>query len=188
MLAWYCVLWESRHEDVTSGWWALTDAPTSLVIQVRSPPPISKPPITIVSKITADRHLFCGQLISSCRYRIIFTNPGTNPITIWAVNLDHGLSFAGEETRTMVWVSFSLQIYCTFAFWQFKFSVVWVLVWVSSFYGVGGGSRTVNILPVDFLSLTETDLWEYWQRISYYIQVQDTDTQFQAISFTDTSE
>ena len=54
---------------------------------------------------------------------------------------DHGLSFAGEETRTMVWVSFSLQIYTTFEFWRFKLSVVWVLVWVSSFYGDGGGSR-----------------------------------------------
>ena len=31
-----------------------------------------------------------------------FTNPGTTPITILAVDSDHGLSFAGEETRTMV--------------------------------------------------------------------------------------
>ena len=30
------------------------------------------------------------------------TNPGTTPITVSAVNSDHGLSFAGEETRTMV--------------------------------------------------------------------------------------
>ena len=30
------------------------------------------------------------------------TNPGTTPITILAVNSDHGLSFAGEGTRTMV--------------------------------------------------------------------------------------
>ena len=44
----------------------------------------------------------------------------------------------------MVWVSFSLQIYSTFEFRRFKFSVVWVLVWVSSFYEDGGGSRTVN--------------------------------------------
>ena len=29
-------------------------------------------------------------------------NPGTTPITILAVNSDHGLSFAGEETWTMV--------------------------------------------------------------------------------------
>ena len=29
-------------------------------------------------------------------------NAGTTPITIWAVNSDHGLSFAGEETWTMV--------------------------------------------------------------------------------------
>ena len=145
-------------------------------------------------------------------------NPGTTPITILAVNSDHGL------TRTMVWVSFSLQIdigakkstqtllvqsfsttlrvmdvraenrgrphqkvrfpaapvagrnfltpghsgvsvrnvrvksgpkslclccfffpdYSTFEFSRFKFSVVWVLVWVSSFYGDGGGSRTVK--------------------------------------------
>ena len=57
------------------------------------------------------------------------TNPGTTPITILAVNSDHGLSFAGEETRTIVWVSFSLQIYNTFEFWRFKFSVVWVLAW-----------------------------------------------------------
>ena len=61
----------------------------------------------------------------------LFTNPGTTPITILAINSDHGLSFAGEETRTMVWVSFSLQIYSTYAFWRFKFSVGWVLVWVS---------------------------------------------------------
>ena len=66
------------------------------------------------------------------------------PSPFWAVNSDHGLSFAGEETRTMVWVSFSLQIYSTFEFWRFKFSVVWVLVWVSSFYGEGGGSHTVK--------------------------------------------
>ena len=26
-------------------------------------------------------------------------NPGTNPITILAINSDHGLSFAGEEAR-----------------------------------------------------------------------------------------
>ena len=39
------------------------------------------------------------------------TNPGTTPITILSVNLDHGLSFAREETRTMVWASFSLQIF-----------------------------------------------------------------------------
>ena len=32
----------------------------------------------------------------------LVTNPGTTPITILAVNSDHGLSFAGEETRTMV--------------------------------------------------------------------------------------
>ena len=30
------------------------------------------------------------------------TNPGTTPITILAVNSDHGLSFAGVETRTML--------------------------------------------------------------------------------------
>ena len=76
-----------------------------------------------------------------------FTNPGTTPITILAVNSDHGLSFVGEETRTMVWVSFSLLIYITFEFWRFEFSVVWVLVWVSSFYGDGGGSRTINLWP-----------------------------------------
>ena len=52
------------------------------------------------------------------------TNPGTAPVTILAVHSDHGLSFAGEEARTMVRVSFSLQIYNTFEFWRFKFSVV----------------------------------------------------------------
>ena len=31
-----------------------------------------------------------------------FSPTGTTPITILAVNPDHGLSFAGEETRTMV--------------------------------------------------------------------------------------
>ena len=30
------------------------------------------------------------------------TNPGTTPITVLEVNSDRGLSFAGEETRTMV--------------------------------------------------------------------------------------
>ena len=30
------------------------------------------------------------------------SNPGTTPITILAINSDHGLSFAGEEARTMV--------------------------------------------------------------------------------------
>ena len=33
---------------------------------------------------------------------VFLTNPGTTPITILAVNSDHGLSFAGEETRTML--------------------------------------------------------------------------------------
>ena len=32
----------------------------------------------------------------------LLTNPGTTPITILADNSDHGLSFTGEETRTMV--------------------------------------------------------------------------------------
>ena len=39
------------------------------------------------------------------RHRIAcvsFTNPGTTAITSLAVNSEHGLSFAGEETRTMV--------------------------------------------------------------------------------------
>ena len=31
-----------------------------------------------------------------------FTNPGTTPIAILAVNSGHGLSFAGEATRTML--------------------------------------------------------------------------------------
>ena len=59
-----------------------------------------------------------------CLQILFVTNPGTTPITILAVNPDHGLSFAGKETRTMVWVSFSLQIYSTFEIWRFKFSVV----------------------------------------------------------------
>ena len=51
----------------------------------------------------------------------------------------------------MVWVSFSLQIFTVLLnFWRFKFSVVWVLVWVSPFYGDGGGSRTVNRFVLDF--------------------------------------
>ena len=47
--------------------------------------------------------------------------------------------FAGEETRTMVWVSFSLQIYSTFEFWRLKFSVVWVLglIGFPHFMGMG---------------------------------------------------
>ena len=52
------------------------------------------------------------------------TKPRTTPIAILAINLDHGLSFAGEETQTMVWVSFSLKMYSTFEFWRFKFSMV----------------------------------------------------------------
>ena len=34
--------------------------------------------------------------------RSMATNPGTTPITILAINSDHGLSFAGEETQTML--------------------------------------------------------------------------------------
>ena len=34
--------------------------------------------------------------------KLMITNPGTTPITILAVNSDHGLSFAGKETQTMV--------------------------------------------------------------------------------------
>ena len=45
-------------------------------------------------------------------------------------------------TRTMVWVSFSPQIYSAFEFWRFKFSVVWVLLRVSSFYS--GSSQRVR--------------------------------------------
>ena len=79
------------------------------------------------------------------------TNPGTTPITILAVNSDHGLSFAGEETQTIfVWVfpfSADLQYFWILAV---QISVVWVLVWISSFYGDGGGSRTVK-----FWSLTQ---------------------------------
>ena len=76
-----------------------------------------------------------------------------------------------QLTRTMVWVSlggnsdhglsflFSTD-YSTFEFWRFKFSVVWVLVWVSSFYGDGGGSRTVNSekwLKSDFRGLPQSN-------------------------------
>ena len=44
----------------------------------------------------------------------------------------------GGNSDHIVWVSFSLQIYNTFEFWRFKLSMVWVLVWVSSFYGDEG--------------------------------------------------
>ena len=97
--------------------------------------PMLKGPTTLASLKRAFRHT-------------LVTNPGTTPITILPVNSDHGLSFAREETRTMVWVSFSLQMYSAFEFWRFKFFVVWVLVWVSSFYGDGGGSRTVKLVRV----------------------------------------
>ena len=65
LLSRYCVLPESRHEEVTSGWRALTDALTSLVIQVRSSP-ISKPPITRVSKITAEWGINFQLQIQNC--------------------------------------------------------------------------------------------------------------------------
>ena len=149
------------------------------------------------------------------------TNPGTTPSTILAVNSDHGLSCAGEETRTMLsefpflysaaafwgfsrggfpenaciegaisernfcgicrrkspqntekhktklcaevperplpkdpfFSAADLQIYSTFEFWRFKFSLVWVLFWVSSFYGEGGGSRTVKALSPKYAIL-----------------------------------
>ena len=74
-----------------------------------------------------------------------------------------------QLTRTMVWVLparklgpwsefpfLYIFIYSTLEFWRFKFSVVWVLVWVSSFYGDGGGSRTVKnaritkLIPPEF--------------------------------------
>ena len=43
-------------------------------------------------------------MASVCKHRFpnYFTNPGTAPITISAVNSDHGLSFARKQTRTMV--------------------------------------------------------------------------------------
>ena len=47
------------------------------------------------------------------------------PSPFWAVNSDHGLSFGGEETRTMLSeFPFSLQIYSTLEFWRFTFSMV----------------------------------------------------------------
>ena len=72
-----------------------------------------------------------------------------------------------QLTRTMVWVSQTLlkrklgpwsefpflyrfTVTVAFEFRLFKFSVVWVLVWVSSFYGDGGGSRTVKQRLKDF--------------------------------------
>ena len=72
--------------------------------------------------------------------KTLITNPGTTPITILAVNSDHGLSFAGEETRTML-SEFPLQLYSTFEFWRFKFSMAWVLVWVSRAAKRGGFKR-----------------------------------------------
>ena len=39
-----CFVWESAKRAVTSGWRALTDVPTSLVIQLRKLP-VSKPPV-----------------------------------------------------------------------------------------------------------------------------------------------
>ena len=47
-------------------------------------------------------HLDAATRIARCRLRMKVTNPGTTPITILAVSSDHGLSFAGEEARTMV--------------------------------------------------------------------------------------
>ena len=41
-------------------------------------------------------------LLTVHNLRFFLTSPGTTPITILAVNSDYGLSFAGEETRTMV--------------------------------------------------------------------------------------
>ena len=44
-LAKHCILWGiGKERVVTSGWLALTDVPTSLVIQLRKPP-VSKPPV-----------------------------------------------------------------------------------------------------------------------------------------------
>ena len=64
------------------------------------------------------------------------TNPGTTPITILAVNSDHGLSFAGEETRTMAcFFSFALQIYSTFEFFAVQilrglsFGLSFLILW-----------------------------------------------------------
>ena len=74
---------------------------------------------------------------------LFFTNLGTTPITILAVNSDHGLSFL-----------FSTD-YSTSIFWRFNFSVVWVLVWVSSFYGDGGWFPHRQILDLlNFLQLS----------------------------------
>ena len=75
--------------------------------------------------LSRTRHdLNCARVLYGKVIRTNMTNPGTTPITILAIHSDHGLSFAGEETRTMVSVSFSLNIYSTFEFWRFKFSVV----------------------------------------------------------------
>ena len=68
---------------------------------------------SIIGRATTRPHIRELQKVGAKKWTF-FTNPGTTPITILAVNSDHGLSFVGEETRTMVWVSLSLQIYSTF--------------------------------------------------------------------------
>ena len=44
----------------------------------------------------------CPKVLKESAKSVVVTNPGTTPIIILAVNSDHGLSFAGEETQTMV--------------------------------------------------------------------------------------
>ena len=51
---------------------------------------------------TSDTLAGPGGQLHGAHLQLPITCPGTTPITILAVNSDHGLSFAGEETRTMV--------------------------------------------------------------------------------------
>ena len=47
--------------------------------------------------------LYCMEAVVTLMMQSrLINNPGTTPITILAVNSDHGLSFAREETQTMV--------------------------------------------------------------------------------------
>ena len=72
------------------------------------------------------RDSFCGGVIFQSHFPNLVSSflDLPTPFTILAANSDRGLSLAGEETRTTVWVSFSPQIYSTFEIWQFTFSVV----------------------------------------------------------------
>ena len=56
-----------------------------------------------VRQFKARKNVFRANFVlQTCHPKTLMTNLGTTPITILAVNSDHGLSFAGEEARTMV--------------------------------------------------------------------------------------